>query len=150
MGARYAVWCTARTRRESGCTHTPSRWPNAGRSRSSAAGWISAWSVSALSISAALRPAPSLFLVTVADAQGLRVYSERSLCQRVSMSTAVVRQARQARIAWALVASQSPLSQVLALDRDTRRPAAEPSAGSGDDEPVARKAVFKQIWEVVS
>jgi hypothetical protein len=106
--------------------------------------------VSALSISAALRPAPSLVLVTVADAQGLRVYSERSLCQRVSMSTAVVRQARQARIAWALVASQSPLSQVLALDRDTRRPAAEPSAGSGDDEPVARKAVFKQIWEVVS
>jgi len=91
-----------------------------------------------------------LFLVTVADAQGLSFYSERSLCQRLSMSPAVLRQARQALIACALVAYQSPLYQVLALDRDTLRPAAEPLAGSGDDEPVDLTAVFKQIWEVLS
>jgi len=92
----------------------------------------------------------SLFLVTVADAQGLSFYSERSLCQRLSMSPAVLRQARQALIAGALVAYQSPLYQVLALDRDTLRPAAERPTGSGDDEPVDLKAVFKQIWEVLS
>lgn len=91
-----------------------------------------------------------LFLVTVADAQGLRFDSERSLCQRLSMSPAVLRQARQALIACALVAYQRPLSQVLALDRDTLMPTAEPLAGAGDDEPVDRTAVFKQIWEVLS
>src|SRR5712691_11889887 len=59
-----------------------------------------------------------LFLVTVADAQGLSFYSEQSLCQRLSMAPAVLRQARQALIACALVAYQHPLYQVLALDRD--------------------------------
>ena len=45
-----------------------------------------------------------LFLVTVADAQGLSFYSEKSLCQRLSMTPAVLRQARQALIKHALVA----------------------------------------------
>ena len=92
----------------------------------------------------------SLFLITVADAQGLSFYSEQSLCQRLSMAPAVLRQARQALIACALVAYQSPLSQVLALDRDAVRPAAERPTLSDDDEPVDLKAVFKQIWEVLS
>ena len=91
-----------------------------------------------------------LFLLTVADAQGLSFYSERSLCQRLSMTPAVLRQARQALIACALVAYQSPLYQVLALDRDAVRPAAERPTLSDDDEPVDLKAVFKQIWEVLS
>jgi hypothetical protein len=91
-----------------------------------------------------------LFLVTVADAQGLSFYSERSLCQRLSMTPAVLRQARQALIEFALVAYQSPLYQVLALDGDGRQPAAARSPLSGDDEPVDLKAVFKQIWEVLS
>ena len=91
-----------------------------------------------------------LFLATVADAQGLSFYSERSLCQRLSMTPAVLRQARQALIACALVAYHSPLSQVLALDRDAVRPAAERPTLSDDDEPVDLKAVFKQIWEVLS
>ncbi len=64
----------------------------------------------------------SLFLVTVADAEGLSVYSERSLCQRLSMTLTGVRQARQALIPRALVASQSPLSQVLALGGAPRGP----------------------------
>jgi hypothetical protein len=91
-----------------------------------------------------------LFLVTVADAQGLSFYSERSLCQRLSMTPAVLRQARQALIACALVAYQHPLYQVLALDRDGMSPAATRPALSGDEEPVDLKAVFKQIWEVLS
>ena len=91
-----------------------------------------------------------LFLLTVADAQGLSFYSERSLCQRLSMTPVVLRQARQALIAFALVAYQRPLYQVLALDRDALRPAAERPTLSSDDEPVDLKAVFKQIWEVLS
>jgi hypothetical protein len=91
-----------------------------------------------------------LFLVTVADAQGLSFYAERSLCQRLSMTPAVFRQARQALITRALVAYQRPLYQVLALDRDARRSAAERLTPSGDEEPVDLKAVFTQIWEVLS
>ena len=45
-----------------------------------------------------------LFLVTVADAQGLSFYSERSLCQRLSMTRVELRKARQALITLALVA----------------------------------------------
>ncbi len=92
----------------------------------------------------------SLFLVTVADAEGLSVYSERSLCQRLSMTLTGVRQARQALIPRALVASQSPLSQVLALGGAPRGPATELAPLSADDEPVDLKAVFKQIGAVVS
>ena len=91
-----------------------------------------------------------LFLLTVADAQGLSFYSEQSLCQRLSMTPAVLRQARQALITLALVAYERPLYQVLALDGDPRSPAAALSPLSVHDEPVDIKAVFKQIWEVLS
>jgi hypothetical protein len=94
----------------------------------------------------------ALCLVTVADAHGLRFYSDHALCQRVAMTSAVFSQARPARMACALVASQRPRSQVLALDRDALRPTAErPTLPlPGDDAPVDRKAVFKQIWEGLS
>jgi hypothetical protein len=36
--------------------------------------------------------------VTVADAQGLRFYSDRSLCERLSMTCPELHQARQALI----------------------------------------------------
>src|SRR6266403_2315257 len=39
-----------------------------------------------------------LLLVTVADAQGLSFYSESSLCQRLSMASTALHQARQALI----------------------------------------------------
>src|SRR4030095_214053 len=54
-----------------------------------------------------------LFLVTVADAQGLSFYSEQALCQRLSMTPAGLHQARQALITRALVAYQRPLYQIL-------------------------------------
>jgi hypothetical protein len=90
-----------------------------------------------------------LFLVTVANTQGLRFYSEPSVCQRLSMSLAVLRQARQTLIRCALIASQRPLSQVLALDGDAREPAAE-HAPLADDDSVDIKAVFKHLWAGVS
>jgi hypothetical protein len=46
----------------------------------------------------------SLFLLTVADAQGLRFYADRSLGQRLSMTREGLHQARQILIQLGLVA----------------------------------------------
>ena len=54
----------------------------------------------------------SLFLVTVADAQGLSDYADPSLCQRLSLTSTALHQARQALITRGLVAYHHPLSQV--------------------------------------
>jgi hypothetical protein len=91
-----------------------------------------------------------LFLVTVADAQGLSYYAEASLCHRLSMTSTELHQARQALIQRGLVAYQHPLYQVLALDP---APSAAPSSASpvaADDDPVDLKAVFARIWEALS
>ena len=50
-----------------------------------------------------------LFLVTVADAQGLSYYADPSLCQRLSLTSTALHQARQALITRGVVASQRPL-----------------------------------------
>ena len=91
-----------------------------------------------------------LFLVTVADAQGLSYYADPSLCQRLSLTGTALHQARQALITQDLVAYQRPLSQVLALDAAPSEATPSASTGAADDEPVDLKAVFKQIWEVLS
>src|ERR671935_611131 len=57
-----------------------------------------------------------LFLVTVADAQGLSYYADASLCQRLALTGPELHQARQALITRGLVAYQRPLYQVLALE----------------------------------
>ena len=109
----------------------------------SSAGWISAWSVSAISISSALQAcALYLFLVTVADAQGLSYYADPSLCQRLSMTGTELHQARQALITLGLVAYQRPLYQVLALDAAPRGAATSAATVAADDEPMDLKAVF--------
>jgi hypothetical protein len=97
-----------------------------------------------------------LFLVTVADAQGLRYYADSSLCQRLAMTSTELHQARQALTTRGLVAYQRPLYQVLALDaapRETpasREAPAQAAASVADDDPVDIKAVFARIWEVLS
>jgi len=90
-----------------------------------------------------------LFLVTVADAQGLSYYADASLCQRLSMTSTEFHHARHALITRDLVAYQRPLYQVLALDAGPlgATPSASPMAA--DDEPVDLKAVFARIWEVL-
>jgi len=88
-----------------------------------------------------------LFLLTVADAQGLSYYAEPTLCQRLSMSPAALRQARQDLIAHQLVAYRRPLYQILALDAKPAQ-AAEPPADA--EESVDIKAVFERIWEALS
>src|SRR5215475_14307871 len=91
-----------------------------------------------------------LFLVTVADAQGLSYYADASLCQRLSMTSTELHQARQALITRGLVAYQRPLYQVLALDAAPIGAAPSAPMGAADDEPVDIKAVFARIWEVLS
>ena len=91
-----------------------------------------------------------LFLVTVADAQGLSYYADPSLCQRLSMTCPELHQARQALMTLGLIAYQRPLYQVLALDADPRGATTSVSTVAADDEPVDIKAVFARLWEVLS
>jgi hypothetical protein len=88
-----------------------------------------------------------LFLLTVADAQGLSYYAEPTLRQRLSMSQATLHQARQELIARQLVAYRRPLYQVLALGSHDTRVTDPPSS---DEDAVDIKAVFERIWEVLS
>lgn len=57
-----------------------------------------------------------LFLVTVADGEGLSYYSDAALVRCLSMSSARLGQARDALLRNGLIAYQRPLYQVLALD----------------------------------
>ena len=90
-----------------------------------------------------------LFLVTVADAQGLSFYAERSLCQRLSMTHEELHQARQALLQLGLVAYQRPLYQVLALDAAPSEATRSAAPVAADVEPVDIQAVFTRIWEVL-
>jgi hypothetical protein len=91
-----------------------------------------------------------LFLVTVADAQGLSYYADLSLCQRLSQTSAELHQARQALMTRGLLAYQRPLYQVLALDAAPSSATTSISTVTAEDEPVDIKAVFARIWEVLS
>ena len=57
-----------------------------------------------------------LFLVTVADAQGLSYYSEGSIAKRVSMPPERLRAARAELLRVGLIAYEAPLYQVLSLE----------------------------------
>ncbi len=89
-----------------------------------------------------------LFLVTVADAQGLSFYADRSLCERLDMTCQHLHQARVTLIKLDLIAYRPPLYQVLALDPEPKRAAKRP--GDNDDTPLDIKAVFAPIWEALS
>ena len=56
-----------------------------------------------------------LFLVTVADGQGLSYYSDDSLQKRLTMDTSTITSARNCLAGAGLVAYKKPLYQVLAL-----------------------------------
>ena len=89
-----------------------------------------------------------LFLVTVADAQGLSFYADRSLSERLCMTLGHLHQARVALIQLGLIAYQPPLYQVLALDPAPNR--ATKRDDDRDDTPLDIKAVFAPIWEALS
>ena len=56
-----------------------------------------------------------LFLVTVADAQGLSYYGEASLCRHLQLSATQLCCARDRLIGLELIAFEAPIYQVLAL-----------------------------------
>ena len=57
-----------------------------------------------------------LFLLTVADAQGLSYYSENSIAQMLSLDAVALIRARQELIGASLIAYCHPLYQVLSFD----------------------------------
>ncbi len=62
-----------------------------------------------------------LFLITVADCQGLSYYADASLCERLAMDAATLASARACLLKYRLVAYKRPLYQVLALDGALQR-----------------------------
>jgi hypothetical protein len=85
-----------------------------------------------------------LFLVTVADCQGLSFYSDPSVMARLTMDQSTLDRARQNLVRIGLIAYEKPLYQVLAIDADPplnfkathRQPM---------DKPVSVGQLFKQI-----
>ncbi len=69
-----------------------------------------------------------LLVVTVADAQGLSYYSDRSVCRLLSLSPPALEQARADLIRAGLIAYHAPLYQVLALECAPSMTPASPSA----------------------
>jgi hypothetical protein len=59
-----------------------------------------------------------LLLVTVADAEGLSYYADRTAARLLSLDEPSLRKARQELVAVGLIAYQEPLYQVLSLDRE--------------------------------
>ncbi len=59
-----------------------------------------------------------LLLVTVADAEGLSYYADRTASRLLSMDEPALRKARRELAAVGLIAYQEPLYQVLSLDRE--------------------------------
>ena len=84
-----------------------------------------------------------LFLVTVADGQGLSYYSDPSVMKRLSMSETALWEARKNLIGLQLIAYETPLYQVLPLDSEvqlftnqTRTPM---------DQPISLGEILKKI-----
>lgn len=86
-----------------------------------------------------------LFLVTVADAQGLSFYSDAGLCRRLATDQVTLSAARQQLVQADLIAYRKPLYQVLSLPEDPT-PSLEPSAPrTGQAQSVA--AILRRALE---
>lgn len=87
-----------------------------------------------------------LFLVTVADIQGLSYYSEAVLMERLSMNGQTLSLARRNLIKIGLIAYKKPFYQVLPLD-DCPKPTAAPTINSA--RPPQRGGDIKSMKEIV-
>lgn len=81
-----------------------------------------------------------LFLVTVADCQGLSYYSAPSLCERLVMDALTLDAARMDLVRAGLVAYKKPLYQVLSLGD-----AIGPRRTGTPGEPMAIGAIFRKL-----
>lgn len=82
-----------------------------------------------------------LFLITVADCQGLSYYSDVSMCERLAMDAPTLASARISLAKAGLVAYKKPLYQVLAVG--DRPFASKKRRVSG--EPMAISEIFKGL-----
>jgi hypothetical protein len=88
-----------------------------------------------------------LFLITVADHQGLSYYSDPSLMTRLCMDGSTLEAARQNLIRVGLIAYESPLYQVLSLEPFVPTDHAPPVVRSINplDQPVHLGQIFRRI-----
>jgi hypothetical protein len=86
-----------------------------------------------------------LFLVIVADAQGLSYYSDRSIGRHLKMDSIQLSAARQQLVQADLLAYQKPLYQVMALPEDSKTPAASTLPRTGQTQSVAE--VLRRVLE---
>lgn len=82
-----------------------------------------------------------LFLVTVADCQGLSYYSDASVCRQLAMDAPTLTDARRSLRNAGLVAYRKPLYQVLALGDVPAT--AQPRRIAG--EPMALPEIFRKL-----
>ena len=84
-----------------------------------------------------------LLLVTVADAEGLSYYSDKTAARLLSLNESQLREARCSLLAEGLIAYESPLYQVLSLEpTSTSEP---PVARTGQTLPIS--AILRQMLE---
>jgi hypothetical protein len=81
-----------------------------------------------------------LFLLTVADAQGLSYYGSASLMQRLQLSTEELGAARQQLVDLDLLAYEAPLYQVLAIAGTTAAPRRASTPAATASPPAAHEA----------
>jgi len=86
-----------------------------------------------------------LFLVTVADAQGLSYYSDPAIGRHLKMDALALSTARQQLVRADLLAYHKPLYQVLALPEPPTPGAAPSSPRSGQVQSVAQ--VLRRVLE---
>ena len=95
-----------------------------------------------------------LFLITVADVQGLSYYGDATLTQRLHMSAEELGAARAQLVKLELIAYQAPLYQVLALPGTKAAaraapkvpaPPAEPQRSHSNTGPVSLAQLLKQL-----
>jgi hypothetical protein len=78
-----------------------------------------------------------LFLVAVADAEGLSYYAEHTLQQRLELSEDRIRTARSQLLRAGLIAYEAPLYQVLGLEPTRTQPLAKARPSSCDGAAVS-------------
>ena len=86
-----------------------------------------------------------LFLVTVADVQGLSFYSDAAICRRLMMDQLTLSSARGQLIQADLIAYRKPLYQVLSLPEDPKSSPETPAPRTGEAKSVA--AILRRALE---
>ena len=86
-----------------------------------------------------------LFLVTVADAQGMSFYSDAAIGRRLTMDQVTLSAARRQLIDADLIAYRKPLYQVLSLPEDPAPSSESPAPRSGEAKSVA--AILRRALE---